>query len=238
MTTIAPYRSPAAPGKNGFAQALRAELTKFRTVRGWIIGALVGVLVMAGVGLLASAGGQSSCQAVGAQGQPRSGSCGARHLLPPRPERRAGVRQLLLRPPAARGRRQHHRPGDLADRARPRAELPGQRQPGSRRRGVGQGRPHHQGEPHPGLRLRGDHGHRRPRRALAVELHGRHRRHARPGRSREPALAAADQVGRRDHRLRLGRRHALVAGRHGHPGRPPVDRAGRPVRRVTRLRRR
>ncbi len=57
MTTIAPYRSPAAPGKNGFTQALRAELTKFRTVRGWIIGALVGVLAMAGVGLLASAGG-------------------------------------------------------------------------------------------------------------------------------------------------------------------------------------
>ena len=54
MTTIAPYRSPAAPGKDGFTQALRAEFTKFRTVRGWIIGALVGVLAMAGVGLLAS----------------------------------------------------------------------------------------------------------------------------------------------------------------------------------------
>jgi ABC-type transport system involved in multi-copper enzyme maturation permease subunit len=76
MTTIAPYRSPAARGKNGFAQALRAELTKFRTVRGWIIGAIVGVLVMAGVGLLASGGGQSSCQEVGTQGQQGSGgSC-------------------------------------------------------------------------------------------------------------------------------------------------------------------
>ncbi|MDX6342627.1 MAG: hypothetical protein QOH87_2765 [Trebonia sp.] len=75
MTMIAPYRSPAAPGRDGFAQALRAELTKFRTVRGWIIGALVGVLVMAGVGLLASGGGQSSCQGVGAQGQQGSGSC-------------------------------------------------------------------------------------------------------------------------------------------------------------------
>jgi ABC-type transport system involved in multi-copper enzyme maturation permease subunit len=75
---IAPYRSPAAPGRDGFAQALRAELTKFRTVRGWIIGAIVGGLVMAGVGLLASAGGQSSCQAVGtgANGQQSSGgSC-------------------------------------------------------------------------------------------------------------------------------------------------------------------
>jgi len=79
MTTTAPYRSPAAPGRDGFAQALRAELTKFRTVRGWIIGALVGVLVMAGVGLLASGGGQSACQAVGSsngQGNAGSGSCG------------------------------------------------------------------------------------------------------------------------------------------------------------------
>ena len=62
MTAITPYRSPEAPGRDGFTQALRAELTKFRTVRGWIIGAVVGVLVMAGVGLLASGGGQSTCQ--------------------------------------------------------------------------------------------------------------------------------------------------------------------------------
>src|SRR5580692_2739413 len=79
MTTIAPYRSPAAPGKDGFTQALRAELTKFRTVRGWIIGALVGVLAMAGVGLLASAGGQSTCQSASGgsngQGNTSNGNC-------------------------------------------------------------------------------------------------------------------------------------------------------------------
>jgi ABC-2 family transporter protein len=76
VTVIAPYRSPAAPGRDGFAQALRAEWTKFRTVRGWVIGALVAALAMAGVGLLAAVGGRSACEAVGvgANGQPVSGS--------------------------------------------------------------------------------------------------------------------------------------------------------------------
>jgi ABC-2 family transporter protein len=37
MTTIAPYRSAQQPGRDGFAQLLRAEFTKLRTVRGWIV---------------------------------------------------------------------------------------------------------------------------------------------------------------------------------------------------------
>jgi hypothetical protein len=80
MTTVAPYRSPARPGRDGFAQALRAEWTKFRTVRGWVIGALVAVLVMAGIGLLASGGGGTGCQAahagVNGQGSGGGGGCG------------------------------------------------------------------------------------------------------------------------------------------------------------------
>jgi ABC-type transport system involved in multi-copper enzyme maturation permease subunit len=75
MTAIAPYRSPAAPNRGGFRQALRGEWTKFRTVRGWVIGALVAVLATAGLGLLASSGGQSSCQTANSQGGSSNGSC-------------------------------------------------------------------------------------------------------------------------------------------------------------------
>ena len=48
-TTVAPYRSEQSIGRDGFAQLLRAEFTKFRTVRAWVItlgvaGALIVVL--------------------------------------------------------------------------------------------------------------------------------------------------------------------------------------------------
>ena len=237
MTTIAPYRSPAAPGKNGFAQALRAELTKFRTVRGWIIGALVGVLVMAGVGLLASAGGQSSCQAVGAPtGSGSSGQLRLRHLLHPRPERRAGVRQLLLRPPAARRRRQHHRPADLADRPPPVGQqwratdnVPGV--VAWAKAGLIIKENLTQGSAYAAIMVAADHGVR-----LQWNYTG-------------DTAGLPGTVGPANPRwLRLTRSGdvitgydsadgtTLVAGRHGDPGRPPVDRAGRPVRHVPRRR--
>ena len=41
---------------------LHAEWTKFRTVRGWIAGMIVGVLVMAGLGLFAAGGVNIGCQ--------------------------------------------------------------------------------------------------------------------------------------------------------------------------------
>ena len=63
------------PGRDGFAQALRAEWTKFRTVRGWVIGALVGVWRWPA--RAARLGRRPErCQAVGANGQPSSGGCG------------------------------------------------------------------------------------------------------------------------------------------------------------------
>jgi len=59
MTAIAPYRSERGTGRDGFAQLLRAEWTKFRTVRGWVIGTLVGALLIVGLGV--STGANSVC---------------------------------------------------------------------------------------------------------------------------------------------------------------------------------
>ncbi len=50
--TIAPYRSAAPAGNDGFGQLVWAEWTKFRTVRGWVIGLIVAGLLTVGIGLL------------------------------------------------------------------------------------------------------------------------------------------------------------------------------------------
>jgi ABC-type transport system involved in multi-copper enzyme maturation permease subunit len=77
MTVTTPYRSDQQPGHDGFTQLLHAEWTKFRTVRGWVIGVIVAVVVAAGLGMFASGGASSSCQQVGGPGPARSGAaCG------------------------------------------------------------------------------------------------------------------------------------------------------------------
>jgi ABC-type transport system involved in multi-copper enzyme maturation permease subunit len=69
--TTTPYRSDLPAGQDGFTQLLQAEWTKFRTVRGWVIGAVVAALVTLGLGLFAAAGGSSSCSS--GNGPARSG---------------------------------------------------------------------------------------------------------------------------------------------------------------------
>ncbi len=78
--TVTPYRTGEQAGRDGFAQLLRAEWTKFRTVRGWVIGTVVAALVTAGIGLLAAGTTTSSCQSASSSsgGPTRTGSaCGA-----------------------------------------------------------------------------------------------------------------------------------------------------------------
>jgi ABC-type transport system involved in multi-copper enzyme maturation permease subunit len=59
--TIAPYRSARPAGRSGFAQLLRAEWTKFRTVRGWVLGMVGAALLTVVVGLLVAAGRHVQC---------------------------------------------------------------------------------------------------------------------------------------------------------------------------------
>jgi len=55
-------RQPGEPaGRVGFGQLLRAEWTKFRTVRGWVIGMIVAALVMVLVGLFAAGSSSVGC---------------------------------------------------------------------------------------------------------------------------------------------------------------------------------
>ncbi|NUP49930.1 MAG: ABC transporter permease subunit [Catenulispora sp.] len=55
--------------RDGFAQLVHAEWTKLRTVRGWMIGLVVAVVLTVGIGLLGPAGSQSECgRADGSQG--------------------------------------------------------------------------------------------------------------------------------------------------------------------------
>jgi hypothetical protein len=84
MTTITPYRSTARDARDGFGQLLHAEWTKFRTVRGWVVGMIIAVLVTAGIGIFVAAGGASpSCQSVNATGGASNGCGGPTLTLGP-----------------------------------------------------------------------------------------------------------------------------------------------------------
>ena len=115
---VTPYRPGQQTGRDGFAQLLHAEWTKFRTVRGWVIGTVVAVLVTAGLGLFAAGATSSSCQSTSG-GPARSGPGVPHGHSPGGAGRLCGQRQLLLRAPAAGRERQHHRPDHLADRPDP-----------------------------------------------------------------------------------------------------------------------
>jgi hypothetical protein len=66
VTIITPYQPEVRPGRDGFAQLLRAEWIKFRTVRGWVIGMIIAALLIVGIALL----DHSSCGGVVTPGGP------------------------------------------------------------------------------------------------------------------------------------------------------------------------
>jgi ABC-type transport system involved in multi-copper enzyme maturation permease subunit len=72
MTPVAPYRSPLPEGRDGFAQLVHAEWTKLRTVRGWVIGLFLVIVVTDLIGLFAA--GSSSIECITSRGgKPQQG---------------------------------------------------------------------------------------------------------------------------------------------------------------------
>jgi hypothetical protein len=63
--TITPYRSGQRPGRDDFPHLLRAEWTKFRTVRGWVITTVAAALLTA-LAVAALAGASNGSQNAGA----------------------------------------------------------------------------------------------------------------------------------------------------------------------------
>ncbi len=71
MTTpaVTPYRSPVTAGRESFWHLVHAELTKFRTVRGWVIAMIVAILAITAFVFLAS-NVSSSCSGSACPAQP------------------------------------------------------------------------------------------------------------------------------------------------------------------------
>jgi ABC-type transport system involved in multi-copper enzyme maturation permease subunit len=60
--TITRHRPEPEAERVGFARALRAEWTKFRSVRGWVIGMILAALLTIFLGVFAAANGNIGCQ--------------------------------------------------------------------------------------------------------------------------------------------------------------------------------
>ncbi len=61
--TVTPMHAAAGRQRPGFARALRAEWTKFRTVRGWVIGMLVAAVLTVFIGVFVASNASVGCGA-------------------------------------------------------------------------------------------------------------------------------------------------------------------------------
>jgi len=86
MTTVTPYRSAERDARDGFGRLLHAEWTKFRTVRGWVVGMILAALITAGLGVfVAKTAANPSCSiqtSAGQQGPVQHGAACAGPAFP------------------------------------------------------------------------------------------------------------------------------------------------------------
>jgi hypothetical protein len=61
MSTMARERPAGSTGRDGFGRVLRADWTKLRTVRGWVLGLLAAGLVTILIGGWATSGSHTGC---------------------------------------------------------------------------------------------------------------------------------------------------------------------------------
>src|SRR6185437_14078125 len=79
-TTATPYRTGMQSVRDGFTQLLHSEWTKFRTVRGWVIGMVVAVLLTIGFAVLTASGGTIGCGGPNPSDQHTGAAC---RITPP-----------------------------------------------------------------------------------------------------------------------------------------------------------
>ena len=202
-------RRRRTPGRDGFTHLLRAEWTKLRTVRGWIVGLVVAVLVALVLGLLAAAAATSRARATSprpvragraTRATASSADRSARTArpcattLPSSHQPLPGDGSITARVTSLAGRQPPTRPDDPEPWAKAGLMVKAGTAPGST--------------------LRGDHGHRRPRRADAARLHARRGGQPGPASPRSsPRWLRLTRSGDTRDRLRVGRRRALDRGR-------------------------
>ena len=148
MSEATPYRSELRAGRDTFVQLLRAEWTKFRTVRGWVIGMIIAALVTVGIGLL----NHSSCGGTVTPGGPSVVGAGCSSPVGPGGEAVTDSFYFVHQPLAGRGSITARITSLTSQSLQPWAKAGD----------------HHQGEPPARVSVRGDDDHRRSRSADAV----------------------------------------------------------------------
>ena len=226
--TVAPHRSPLTPERESFWHLVRAEWTKFRTVRGWVIAVLVTIVAITAFVFGASdvssscvgPGGPSACpaQPTGPGGVPVLDAFYFAH----QPVTGSGT--ITVQMTSLTGQVEVGQASNGAPQMAPGLE------PWSKA-GIIIKENTSQGSAYAAMMVTGSNGVRMQWDYVNDTPGLAKRQGGGWGVRVRAALAATGPRRRHDHRLRLRRRHALDAGRHRDPPGADLHRASRDLRR-------